>query len=154
MLSSGLVRRLASWARPGGGPSSRSQILVAGHSSREHHSSSLWNSATSSPTTSTWISWVSAQAPTPQQKTPPPKVRHALRPFQYGGGPRVASPPTMARHSSEPRVCRRVSSWNCVWCSISNTSHRRSASHQTSCRNFPRPTFRPGAPPQAHPHGG
>jgi hypothetical protein len=38
----------------------------------------------------------------------------------------------MAWHSLEPRVCRRVGSSNCSRCSVSNTSHRRSASAATS----------------------
>jgi hypothetical protein len=34
----------------------------------------------------------------------------------------------MARHSLEPQVCRRMSSSNCSWHSLSDSSHRRSAS--------------------------
>jgi hypothetical protein len=46
-------RWLASRVRLSGGPRSRSQILMPGHSSHEHHSCSLQNSVTSSPATST-----------------------------------------------------------------------------------------------------
>jgi hypothetical protein len=43
----------ANQARPGGSPSSRSQILVVGHLSFEWRHSTFSNSVTSSPTTST-----------------------------------------------------------------------------------------------------
>jgi hypothetical protein len=44
-------RRSASQARPGSGPSSRSQILTSVRSSYERWSSTFWNLVTSSPTT-------------------------------------------------------------------------------------------------------
>jgi hypothetical protein len=44
-------RQLVSWARAGGGPRSRSQVLAACRSSHECQSSIFWNSAASSPTT-------------------------------------------------------------------------------------------------------
>jgi hypothetical protein len=46
-------RRSASQTQPGSGPSSRSQICVTSRSCSECHPFTLWNSVTSSPTTST-----------------------------------------------------------------------------------------------------
>jgi hypothetical protein len=79
----------------GGGLRSRSHILVAGHSSRERLSSTFWNLAANSPTTSAWEVSL-GERPSTNSAAEDTTFQNAASslPFQYDGGPQAASPRT------------------------------------------------------------
>jgi hypothetical protein len=134
-----LSRRSANQAGPDGRPRSRSKILAPGHSSRERCSSCFRNSATTTSRTSTRkvslgnhpsLNSMAVNTTGRRAASPPPIAvwwRAVIRIssnrcfLTYGG-------PTLARHSSELRVYRRVSFSSYSRCSPLDTSRLYSVS--------------------------